>query len=117
MAIARITAGAAFALAPARAGRLLVGADARSPGGRLFIAAFGARDVLLGLGVLRALMRREQARWWMASCAAADAFDAAVSLAHGRRLEPRLRARSTAVSAVPAVIGVWLASRLDTHDR
>ncbi len=113
LAAVRIASGLAIALAPARAGAVLVGADARAPGGRLFVAAFGARDALLGLGTLRALLRGEDARWWMATCAAADAFDAGVCVAHPGGLAPPLRVRSSAVSAIPAAAGACLAYRLD----
>lgn len=41
-----------------RAGSVLVGRDARASGARLFIRAFGARDVLLGAGTQRGLVDR-----------------------------------------------------------
>jgi len=61
-AAARIVAGAALAAAPRRLGGLLVGRDADTAGARLFTAAFGARDVLLGTGTLHALRSEQPAR-------------------------------------------------------
>src|SRR6266508_4126516 len=63
-AAARVAVGLAFVMAPRRLGGLLIGSDADSPGARLFIAAFGARDVLLGAGTLSALRAKRPARWW-----------------------------------------------------
>ena len=109
---ARIAAGLAFAMAPRRIGGVLIGEDARSPGARLFIAAFGARDVLLGAGTLQALCAGRPARSWMGSCAAADAFDTAATIRGFAALPPRRRALTLIGSAAPATLGGWLAIRL-----
>jgi hypothetical protein len=114
VAAVRAAAGVGFVAAPRRLGGVLVGSHAQDPGARLFIAAFGARDVLLAAGTLRALQAKQeqQAKWWMASCAAADAFDTAATIRSFARLPPRRRVLTLVVSAVPAAIGGWLASRL-----
>jgi hypothetical protein len=113
VAAARIAAGLTFAVAPGRIGGLLVGSDADAPGAQLFIAAFGARDLLLGTGTLAALARERRARSWVAACAAADAFDAAATLRSWAALPKRRRALTLAVSAIPAVLEAALARSLD----
>jgi hypothetical protein len=116
VAAVRAIAGVGFVAAPGRLGGLLIGSHAEAPGARLFIAAFGARDVLLAAGTLRALRAENQqpAKWWMASCAAADAFDTAATIRCFAQLPPRRRVLTLVVSAVPAAAGGWLASRLPT---
>jgi hypothetical protein len=110
---ARIAAGLAFVAAPRRVGGLLVGGDAEAPGARLFIVAFGARDVLLGAGTLRAATRRQPIRPWLASCAAADAFDAVATLRSFHDLPPGRRVLTFVISLIPGMAGGWLASQLD----
>ena len=113
VAAARIAAGLAFIAAPRRVGGLLVGGDAAPPGARLFVAAFGARDVLFGAGTLRAAARRQPVRPWLASCAAADAFDAVATLRTFRDLPRGRRVLTFTVSVIPSIVGGWLASQLD----
>jgi hypothetical protein len=115
-AAARIAAGVAFAAAPRRLGGVLVGQDAGSAGARLFIAAFGARDVLLGAGTLQALHAGRPARWSMASCAAADAFDTAATIRGFAGLPPRRRGLTLIISAAPAALGSWLSVRLPSGE-
>jgi hypothetical protein len=105
LAAVRIAAGVTFALTPARAGSVLVGRDARAPGARLFIRAFGARDVLLGAGTRRALGRRGAVRPWLYACVLADTFDALATLAQFDELPQRRRTLTFAISLAPALGG------------
>jgi hypothetical protein len=84
---------------------LLIGRDADRPGATLFIQAFGARDALLGAGVLPAAKSQQSQRQWLMACALADAFDAAATVARYGRLPPKRRAVTFAVSAVRAAGG------------
>jgi hypothetical protein len=106
LAALRVAAGLTFALAPSRAGSLLVGGDARAPGARLFIRAFGARDVVLGAGTLRALLSNsgDGARPWLVACVLADAFDAFATLRQFHELPHGRRTLTLAVSVAPAVV-------------
>lgn len=108
----RMVAGLAFVPAAGPLGRLLIGEDADRPGAELFIRAFGARDALLGAGVVLARRDKRAQRIWLASCALADAFDAAATLAGYGRLPPRRRGLALAVSVVPALVNLSLAARL-----
>lgn len=105
LAAVRVAAGLTFAIAPRSAGSLLVGGDARAPGARLFIRAFGARDVVLGAGTWRALSSGGAARPWLVACVLADAFDAVATLRQFRELPQGRRTLTLAVSLAPAVAG------------
>ena len=109
----RIAAGVAFAVALGSAGALLVGGDARAPGARLFIRAFGARDVLLGSGARQAIGRGDSVRPWLFACALADAFDAAATLTQFHELPRWRRTLTFAVSLAPAVAGATIARHVD----
>jgi hypothetical protein len=111
LAALRVAAGLTFALAPRRAGSLLVGGEARAPGARLFIRAFGARDVVLGAGTWRALSSSGAARSWLAACVLVDAFDAVATLRQFHELPRGRRALTLAVSLAPAMAGAAVARK------
>lgn len=108
----RMVTGLAFISAPGPVGRLLIDEDADRPGAQLFIRAFGARDVLLGAGVVLTRRDKRAQRTWLASCAFADAFDAAAALAGYGSMPPRRWGLALAISAVPALLNLTLARRL-----
>lgn len=114
LAALRVAAGLSFTLAPRSAGSLLVGGDARAPGARLFIRAFGVRDVVLGAGTWHSLSSSGSAGLWLGACVLANAFDAAATLRQFDELPRGLRTLTLAVSLAPAVAGaavVWSAKR------
>ena len=61
----RALVGAALLVAPGPASRNLIGDVADTPGAQSFIRGFGARDVILGLALLRVLRRRDPSREWL----------------------------------------------------
>jgi hypothetical protein len=110
LAIARMSAGAAFAVAPDRVGYLLVGSDIERPGASLFVAAFGVRDFLLGAGALSAVLDEQSTRPWLVACALADAADAGLVLLGYRNLPAERRLLALGVSAAPAALNTWAAT-------
>lgn len=112
LAAVRIAAGVAFAVAPGRVGSLLIGGDAGSPGARLFIRAFGARDVVLGAGTRQAIESGGAVRSWLFACVLADAFDAGATLAQFDELPRWRRTVTFAVSLAPAVAGAAIARHI-----
>jgi hypothetical protein len=66
--------------APAAAGQVLIGRDARKPTPRTLFRFYGTRDVILGLGALGAASAGGDARGWVAAGIAADVLDAGVML-------------------------------------
>lgn len=109
---ARLAVGLSFLLAPRALGRALVGTDADTPGARLFVRGFGARDMVLGAGALRA-RRSTETRAWLAAAGMADAIDAATTVVGRPRLTGRRRAIAFVVSALPAAANLGAAHRLD----
>src|SRR5690606_2529086 len=77
LAMVRIAIGVVAFVAPRRAGALAFGARTPSPAFEQVTRAFGARDVVLGVGTLRALDRDVDAEGWARMSAAGDASDVA----------------------------------------
>ncbi len=67
---------------------------------------------LLGAGTLLA-SGRQAARPWLTACGLADAFDAATTAAGYRRLPPGRRALTFVVSAIPALLNLGTAQRIE----
>lgn len=103
LSIARVGVGTALMLAPRRMGRTWVGSVADDPRAALVIRGFGARDLALGLGTLRALHRNEPIEGWVQMAAAGDACDALAGLA-GASSVGLVRSIPTILSAAGAAI-------------
>src|SRR5687767_2774070 len=84
----RIAIGVASILAPGVVGRAMMGPDGDSGGTRLFLRAVGARDLVLGLGVIVALDRAAPVRGWLRVSAVVDGLDAAGCLLARHHLRP-----------------------------
>lgn len=111
----RIVFGLGLALSPARAGRSWIGARAAArPETQVFARALGARDVALGAGALRALIREdyELARLWLAGHALADGTDVLATLAARRHIPRASLAFALAVAAASTAVGAWSARAL-----
>ncbi len=116
--LARVALGAALFVAPATAGRAWVGRR-RALGAedavlsQLAVRGLGARDVVIGVGILAALGRDGAVRGWLEAGAAADAADALGTFMHIGRL-PTLWALVLFGSEIgSAALGFKLASSLD----
>jgi len=111
LSIARVGVGTVLLLAPRRMGRNWVGSVADDPRAALVIRGFGARDLALGLGTLRALSRNEPLTGWVQMAALGDACDAVAGLAAASSVGA-LRTIPTVVSATAAaVVGMRAATR------
>ena len=94
---ARVVSGWAFVLGPRKTGGLMIGSEeAGQPGTRLFVQAFGARDVILGAGALAASAKGKSARRWLFANAAADVADAVLGAPLFRRRPACRRVPSSA---------------------
>src|SRR5262245_59471448 len=78
----RAAIGAALLAAPVAAGEPWVGEVAESPGGQVALRALGARDLVLGLGAVRAARRRDGASV-AAWCTALELCDVVDGVATG----------------------------------
>jgi len=78
--LGRLVFGAALMTAPAPFGDVLIGRAARKGTPRTLLRFYGTRDVLLGLGTLRASSTSGDVRGWVAAGIGADVLDAGVML-------------------------------------
>jgi hypothetical protein len=112
LAVGRVAVGVVAFVAPRHAATMLFGREADSPALRAVTRSFAARDLVLGLGTLRALDQDVDAAGWARAGAASDAADAVIAIASARGLT-RWRALAGAASAVvAATAGYRAASRL-----
>ena len=102
--IGRVAVGAAYALAPQRALPLWIGRDGGRPGPQVVSAAFGSRDVALGLGTLQGL-REGRVRPGLLGGLLSDGADLVATL----RARDRLPA--PAVAGVVVMAGAAIAAQ------
>ncbi|MFL5828045.1 MAG: hypothetical protein ACJ76V_16105 [Thermoleophilaceae bacterium] len=80
---------------------------------KLFARGFGARDVVLGLGALLALVRRDpQARLWMAAQAISEGADLGTTFAEKDKIPDAALKRVTAVTGASFAGALWSAFAL-----
>ena len=108
----RVWFGTGFLVAPERSSRGWISIDAATGGARVMTRATGARDIVLGLGALRALRSGADARPWFAAQLVSDAADFLATWAERRELPPlsvafalTMAGGSTAVAAAYLVSG------------
>ncbi|HSD80028.1 MAG TPA: hypothetical protein VLB47_05185 [Solirubrobacteraceae bacterium] len=106
IALGRVALGAGLLLAPARLGRPWIGAVADRPAAQVALRGLGARDVLLGGIALHLAGRGPAGARAVMACAAADAADAAATLAARRSLPPLGAAAVVALAGGGAVAGL-----------
>ena len=107
LSIARVGVGTALLLAPRQLGRNWIGSAAEDARTALVIRGFGARDLALGLGTLRALRRDEPLAGWVGLAAAGDACDAIAGIRAASSVG-LVRTVPTVLSAsAAAVLGAW----------
>ena len=111
VAAGRIAFGAGLVLAPRLLAGPWIGARAGDPRTQLVIRGFGARDLALGVGGLRALHGGDAgpARWWFAAQALGDATDLVVTLAAGDALPRPVKAGVAVLASGAVAIGCAVA--------
>lgn len=106
---ARVAIGAALLLAPTLTGRGWIGEDAEAPGTRVALRALGARDLVIGAGLLEALGGDKPTARWIEAGMASDLTDAIVSaLGEGERTT-----LAVAMAAGGVALGAFVRSQLD----
>src|SRR3954452_8374751 len=111
--VARMGFGAAFMVAPARAGRMWVGPDASLPGTKLFIRALGARDFALGLGTMLAMRHNRPTRGWLEASGLADFADLVVTIVARDEVPAASRVAVYAIAGPSAALCGLTAARVD----
>ena len=113
LAAARIGVGIALLVAPGPAARTWIGDASTLAPVKALTRGFGARDLALGVGVLRALEAGDPVRPWLRASAASDAADAVANIVAFRQLPKLGRVLAVAVATGAAVAGFRLADALD----
>ena len=107
----RLAFGAALMAAPAAGGNVLIGRAARKPTPRMLVRFYGTRDVILGLGTLRASSAGDGAGGWLAAGIAADVLDASVMLAEWSDIPAHKRVPGLITALGAAGVGAALLAR------
>ena len=108
----RVAVGALLLLAPGLLGRLIVGRDASRPVGRMLLRGLAMRDLVLGVGLLRATELGHDDHDWLMFAAASDAVDALATLVAFGQL-PRRRRWLLLATAVGSTGAALVASTLE----
>jgi hypothetical protein len=111
IALGRIGLGGVLTVAPGFVTRTWVGETTTAT--KVLGAGFGARDVAIGTGLLRALDSDGDARPWLLAGAAGDLADLVATLAARRSLPLLGKVGVTAVAATGATLSVWAARQVE----
>ena len=114
MGATRVGVGVAFLAAPGVMGAGCVGDEAAAePRLDVVVRAIGARELVLGAGILSALVRGRPVRKWLVAGVVADLVDTAATVAF-RNHVPREKAAVVAATALgSAATGAHLAYHLN----
>jgi len=113
LAAGRVAVGVALLVLPGLALRPWLGVTARDRRVKVIMRAMGARDLVLGIGALRALDRGEPVRPWAVAGATADLADAGATLAAIGSLGPARALPVAATAGAAAAAAINSAGRLD----
>jgi hypothetical protein len=106
----RFVFGVGFLLAPSPILRIWWPHDGASgPIATGLARGLGARDAVLGLGILAAVLRRESSRGWLLAAAGADAADVVLTLTHAYPFGRRARLLTFAGGALYMMLQLYLA--------
>jgi hypothetical protein len=108
----RIAIGVVSLLAPGLVATM-TGPGGSRGGASLFVGMLGARDVALGLGLLRALDRGAPVRGWLEASALVDGIDAAACVLARRHIRTTLLPGTVGLAATGALMSAWLSRQLD----
>lgn len=109
--LGRLAFGLALIAAPAQVGSALVGGDARQPMVRATFRFYGTRDVVLGLGTLRAALADGDVDAWLGAGIASDVLDTAVMFGEWDTLPPDKRVRGVLMALGAGAWGAALMAR------
>jgi hypothetical protein len=107
----RALVGVALLAVPAPIARSWVGAD--DTPATVLARSLGARDLVIGAGLVLAAARDGDATRWLAGGVLADSVDGIFTLAAGDDIPRNGRVATTALAAGSALFGAWLAHAID----
>ena len=109
--LGRLAFGVGLMAAPRELGGLLLGDEARQPSVRVALRTYGTRDVVLGLGTLRAVAGQGDVGAWLVAGIASDVLDTAVQVGEWSHLPPDKRLPGILMALGAAGAGIVLARR------
>lgn len=109
--LGRLAFGAGLMAAPGQLGGVLIGDEAREPAVRIGLRTYGTRDVVLGLGTLRAVAGRGDVAPWLLAGIASDVLDSAVQLGEWPHLPPDKRLPGILMALGATGAGIALLAR------
>jgi hypothetical protein len=112
-ALGRVAFGFGLVVAPSAVAGAWVGGPAERPGGRVLAVAMGARDLAIGLALLRALGRSNGAGAWIRAGMLADTADLVATLRERDELPTVAVPVVAAMAAGSVVVGLYLQTQLD----
>ena len=107
----RAVVGVALLAAPGPIARSWVGADDTPT--TVLARCLGARDLVIGAGLVLAAARDRDPTTWLAGGVLADSVDGIATFAAGGDIPGNGRVGTTALAAGSALFGAWLASAID----
>jgi hypothetical protein len=112
-ACARTAIGVAFLVAPRAIGGRWFGPAAASPVAGILTRMVAARDLVLGIGMLRAIGRGEPVRPWFALAIGVETVDGLAAIIARRHLPKWTTAATVAAAAAGGLSDAHLARHLD----
>src|SRR4051812_15321000 len=112
-ALGRVAFGAGLAVAPSTVAGTWVGGPAERSGGRVLAVAMGARDLAIGVGILRALGGSHGASAWIRAGVLADTADLVATVRERDELPTLAVPVVAAMAAGSVALGLYLQTRLD----
>jgi hypothetical protein len=109
----RVAIGIAFLLAPHALGGSWFGQEATRPLAGVLTRMVGARDLVLGVGMLRALSRAEPVRPWFALAVGVETVDGVAALAARKHLPKWTVVATVVLASAGALSDAILARQLD----
>ena len=109
--LGRLAFGAGVIGAPQRLGDLLMGKGARNPTVRTTLRFYGTRDVVLGLGTIRAASAGNDVGGWLAAGVASDLLDTVIQLVEWDQIPADKRVPGIAAAVGGAMAGFALLAR------
>jgi hypothetical protein len=107
----RVIVGAALLATPGPITRAWVGDAGASA--KLLGRCLGARDAVIGGGLVAAVAHDRDPRPWLMGGLLADAVDGAATIAAGKLIPSSGRTGTVALASASAVFGAWLAHAIE----
>ena len=119
LAVSRAAFGVNYLVRPEEANKSWIGPVARVPGTQVIIRSQAARDLALGGGALRALIRGDdrELRAWMAGQTVADLTDTLATWVARRKLPKKQSRLAMRVAAASTLVGAAAVAGLSRRGR